>query len=236
MQTGNFTDIVARLAQVRARIEEVSRACGRSADDIRLLAVSKTQNAEAIRWAVRAGQQEFGENQLQEALPKIAELSDLALVWHFIGSVQANKTRGIAENFHWVHSIASQKIAERLNQQRPDELPALDVCIQVNISGEHSKSGIAQDDALALAQYVLELPRLRLRGVMAIPQPNTDVIAQLEACLEVRAVYEHLRNAGLALDTLSLGMSTDLEAAVQAGSTMLRIGTDIFGVRNTGDG
>lgn len=232
MQTGNFTDIVARLEQVRARIEEVSRACGRSVDDICLLAVSKTYDAKAIRAAAGAGQREFGENQLQEALPKIAELGDLALVWHFIGPVQANKTRGIAGHFHWVHSIDSRKIAERLSQQRPDELPALNLCIQVNASGERSKSGVTDSEALVLAQHVAGLPRLRLRGVMAIPQPTTDVIAQLEACLQVRAVYERLRSAGLPLDTLSLGMSGDLEAAVQAGSTLLRIGTDIFGVRN----
>lgn len=236
MQTGNFSDILARLAQVRARIEEVSRACGRRADDIRLLAVSKTHAAEAIRLVAHAGQREFGENQLQEALPKIAELSDLALIWHFIGPVQANKTRGIAEHFHWVHSLDSRKIAERLNRQRPAELPPLQVCIQVNSSGEHSKSGVADSELLPLTQCIAELPRLQLRGVMAIPQPSMDVIAQLQSCLEVRAIYERLRAAGFALDTLSLGMSADLEAAVQAGSTMLRIGTDIFGVRNTSDG
>ncbi|HXG28470.1 MAG TPA: YggS family pyridoxal phosphate-dependent enzyme [Nevskiales bacterium] len=226
-----MTDIAARLGQVRARIEEVARACGRDPGTIRLVAVSKTHRVEVVRAAAAAGQREFGENQLQEALPKIAATSDLGLVWHFIGPLQSNKTRGVAEHFDWVHSIDRLRIAERLSTQRPAVLPPLQVCIQVNTSGEASKSGVPSAEALALARAVATLPRLRLRGVMAIPQPEADATRQLEACLAVRAVFEQLRTAGLELDTLSLGMSADLEAAVQAGSTLLRIGTDIFGAR-----
>jgi pyridoxal phosphate enzyme (YggS family) len=228
-----MTDIVARLGQVRARIEEVAAACGRDPVGIRLVAVSKTRNVATVRAAAAAGLREFGENQLQEALPKLAATADLGLTWHFIGPLQSNKTRGVAEHFAWVHSVDRVKIAERLNEQRPAELPPLQVCIQVNTSGEASKSGVMPGDALALARAIAQLPRLRLRGIMAIPRPARDVAAQLEACLEARAVYEELRTAGLELDTLSLGMSADLEAAVQAGSTLLRIGTDIFGSRRS---
>jgi PLP dependent protein len=228
-----MTDIAARLSQVRARIEEVARVCGRDPGTIRLVAVSKTQGVEALRSAAAAGQREFGENQLQEALPKIAATADLGLVWHFIGPLQSNKTRGVAEHFDWVHSIDRLRIAERLSAQRPAVLPPLNACIQVNTSGEASKSGVPPAGALALARAVAALPRLRLRGIMAIPQPEADATRQLEACLEVRAVFEHLRTAGLELDTLSLGMSADLEAAVQAGATLLRVGTDIFGKRKT---
>ncbi len=230
--TGNPKEIVPRLEAVRARIAEVATACGRSSGEIRLVAVSKTHGSDAVRAAAAAGQQDFGENQLQEALPKIQDTQDLGLTWHFIGPLQSNKTRGVAEQFSWVHSIDRIKIAERLNEQRPPQLPPLQVCIQINTSGEASKSGVQPGEALALARDVSRLPRLQLRGIMAIPQPaGGDVAAQLEACLEVRALYEQLRTAGLELDTLSLGMSADLEAAVQAGSTLLRIGTDIFGAR-----
>ncbi|MGH8562314.1 MAG: YggS family pyridoxal phosphate-dependent enzyme, partial [Nevskiales bacterium] len=212
-----MTSIAARLGQVRARIEEVALACGRDVSDIRLVAVSKTQGVDAIRAAVAAGQRDFGENLLQEALPKIAASAGLGLTWHFIGPVQSNKTRGVAEHFAWVHSVDRIKIAERLSQQRPGNLPPLNICIQVNTSFEASKAGAKPDDALTLARAVAQLPRLQLRGIMAIPRlVADDVAAQLEACLEVRAVYESLRTAGLELDTLSLGMSADLEAAVQA--------------------
>lgn len=226
-----MTNVADRLRQVRARIEEVALACGRNATEVRLVAVSKTQPVPEISAAFDAGQHEFGESQLQEGLSKIAQLAGRDLVWHFLGPLQSNKTRGVAEHFDWVHSVDRQKIAERLHEQRPPALPPLNVCIQVNTSGEASKSGVAPDAALALARKVMGLGRLRLRGVMAIPRPSDDVTEQLERCLEVRAVYEDLRRAGLPLDTLSLGMSTDLEAAVQAGSNLLRIGTDIFGTR-----
>jgi PLP dependent protein len=231
--TGNLTEIVPRLEAVRARIREVAAACGRSGDNLRLVAVSKTHGSEAVRVATGAGQRDFAENQLQEGLRKLLDTQDLELTWHFIGPVQSNKTRAVAEHFAWVHSIDRLKIAERLSQQRPEHMPALQACIQVNTSRESSKSGVRPDDALALARAVSALPRLRLRGIMAIPRPAAaDVAAQLEACLEVRAIYEQLRTAGLELDTLSLGMSDDLEAAIQAGSTLLRIGTDIFGARS----
>jgi pyridoxal phosphate enzyme (YggS family) len=226
-----MTDVVTRIRQVRARIEEVAAACGRDATHIRLLAVSKTQGVDAVRAAAAAGLRDFGENQLQEALPKIAATADLGLTWHFIGPIQSNKTRGVAAHFAWVHSVDRLKVAERLSGQRPAGLPPLNVCLQVNTSGEASKSGVRPADVLALARQVTRLPQLKLRGVMAVPAPARDVAAQLEACLEVRAVYEQLRTAGLELDTLSLGMSGDLEAAVQAGSTLLRVGTDIFGAR-----
>lgn len=226
-----MTNVADRLRQVRARIEEVALACGRSAADVRLVAVSKTQNPEAILAAIECGQQAFGENQLQEALPKLERLRQHPLTWHFIGPIQSNKTRGIAEHFHWAHAVDRIKIAERLNEQRLSGLPPLNVCIQVNTSGEASKSGVAPGAATKLARQIAALPRLRLRGVMSIPQPSTDVTEQLERCLEVRAVFEQLLRAGFQLDTLSLGMSADLEAAVQAGSTLLRIGTDIFGSR-----
>lgn len=231
--TGNLTEIVPRLEAVRARISEVAAVCGRSGEALRLVAVSKTHGSAAVRVAARAGQRDFAENQLQEGLQKLLDTQDLDLIWHFIGPVQSNKTRGIAEHFAWVHSIDRLKIAERLSQQRPEHMPALQACIQINTSGEASKSGVRPDEALALARAVAALPRLRLRGIMAIPRPAAaDIAAQLEACLEVRTVYEQLRTAGLELDTLSMGMSDDLEAAVQAGSTLLRIGTDIFGSRS----
>lgn len=229
--TGNLTEIVPRLEAVRARISEVAAACGRSGEALRLVAVSKTHGSDAVRAAARAGQQDFAENQLQEGLQKLLDTQDLGLTWHFIGPVQSNKTRGIAEHFAWVHSIDRIQIAERLSQQRPAHMPPLQACIQVNVSGESSKSGVRPDEALALARAVAALPHLRLRGIMAIPRPAADIAAQLESCLEVRAVFEQLRTAGLELDTLSLGMSDDLEAAIQAGSTLLRIGTDIFGTR-----
>lgn len=229
--TGNLKPLHTRLAAVRSRIAEVAAVCGRDPQAVRLVAVSKTQGVAAVRAVATAGQRDFGENQLQEALPKIAATADLGLVWHFVGPVQSNKTRDIAEHFTWVHSVDRLKIAERLSGQRPAALPPLQVCIQVNTSGEASKSGVDGDTALALAHAVAQLPRLRLRGLMAVPAPAADVAAQLEACLDVRAVYERLCSSGLELDTLSLGMSADLEAAVQAGSTLLRIGTDIFGPR-----
>ena len=198
-----------------------------------LLAVSKTFPAVTIREAVAAGQHRFGENYVQEALDKMAELADLRdqIEWHMIGPLQSNKTRAVAEHFDWVHTIDRLKIAQRLNDQRPAHLPALQVCVQVNTSGEDSKSGVAPDEALALAREVAALPLLRLRGVMALPAPTADVAEQNRQLAEVRAVYEHLLSQGLPLDTLSMGMSADLEAAVAQGSTMVRVGTALFGQR-----
>jgi hypothetical protein len=186
-----------------------------------------------VREAVAAGQCRFGENYVQEAIAKITELADLRaqLEWHLIGPLQSNKTRVVAEHFDWMHTIDRLKVAERLSEQRPPELPPLQVCIQVNISGEASKSGVAPEDALALARAVSALPRLRLRGVMALPAPTTDPADQAQELARVRAVYDALRDQGLPLDTLSMGMSQDLEAAIAQGSTLVRVGTALFGNR-----
>lgn len=198
-----------------------------------LLAVSKTFPAVTVRDAVAAGQHRFGENYVQEALDKMAELADLRdqIEWHMIGPIQSNKTRAVAEHFDWVHTVDRLKIAQRLSDQRPAHLPPLQVCIQVNTSGEDSKSGVAPGDALALAREVAALPRLRLRGVMALPAPTADDAEQNRQLAEVRVVHERLRSEGLPLDTLSMGMSADLEAAVAQGSTMVRVGTALFGQR-----
>lgn len=198
-----------------------------------LLAVSKTFPAVTIREAVAAGQHRFGENYVQEALDKMAELDDLRsqIEWHMIGPIQSNKTRAVAEHFDWVHTVDRLKIAQRLSDQRPPELPPLQVCIQVNTSGEGSKSGVAPDEALTLAREVAALPRLTLRGVMALPAPTADAAEQNRQLADVRVVYDHLRSQGLPLDTLSMGMSADLEAAVAQGSTMVRVGTALFGQR-----
>jgi pyridoxal phosphate enzyme (YggS family) len=198
-----------------------------------LLAVSKTFPAEAVREARAAGQIAFGENYVQEGVAKIEALSDLraGLEWHCIGPLQSNKTRPVAAHFDWVHSIDRLKIAERLAEQRPAELPPLQVCLQVNVDAGANKSGVTAGETLALARAVAALPRLRLRGLMAIPEPAPDFEAQRALFLRAAAVFEEMRGAGLEVDTLSLGMSADLEAAIAAGSTMVRIGTAIFGGR-----
>ncbi len=215
--------------RIRAAVSQFARPEG----SVTLLAVSKTFPAATIREAVAAGQHRFGENYVQEALDKMAELADLReqIEWHMIGPIQSNKTRAVAEHFDWVHTVDRLKIAQRLNDQRPDHLPPLQVCVQVNTSGEESKSGIAPDEALALAREVADLPRLRLRGVMALPAPSANPAEQSRQLAAVRAVYEDLRAQGLPLDTLSMGMSSDLEAAVAQGSTMVRVGTALFGQR-----
>lgn len=228
-----MTMIAANLHQVRSRIVTACAAADRDPAGVQLLAVSKTFPAEAVREAHAAGQTAFGENYVQEGVAKIEALADLRaqLVWHCIGPLQSNKTRVVAEHFDWVHSIDRLKIAERLSEQRPDGLPPLQVCLQVNVDGGANKSGVSADDVLALAQAVASLPRLRLRGLMAIPEPAPDFDAQRALFLRARAVYDRIRDSGIALDTLSLGMSADLEAAVAAGSTMVRVGTAIFGGR-----
>jgi pyridoxal phosphate enzyme (YggS family) len=226
--------ITTRLGAVRARLEAAGRAAGRPPADIHLLAVSKTQPAEAVRSAHAAGQRAFGENYVQEALDKITALADLreALEWHLIGPLQSNKTRVVAEAFDWVHGIDRLKIAERLNEQRPAHLPPLQVCLQVNISAEASKSGLAPAEVEAVARAVDALPRLRLRGLMAIPEPAGDLTSQRAPHRALRELLEQLRAAGLSrLDTLSMGMSADLEAAVLEGATIVRVGTAIFGAR-----
>lgn len=230
-----MTTIADNLQQVRARVVKACTAAGRDAAAVQLLAVSKTFGPEAVRQAHAAGQRAFGENYVQEAISKIEDLADLRaeLEWHCIGPLQSNKTRPVAELFDWVHSVDRLKIAQRLSEQRPARLPSLQVCLQVNVDGGANKSGVPPEEALALARAVAELPRLRLRGIMAIPEPAPDFIAQRALFMGAAAVFDQIRAAGIALDTLSLGMSADLEAAIAAGSTMVRVGTAIFGGRST---
>jgi len=225
--------IAANLQQVRARIVTACTAAGRDAAGVQLLAVSKTFGPEAVREAHAAGQRAFGENYVQEGLAKIEALADLRseLEWHCIGPLQSNKTRPVAEHFDWVHSVDRLKIAQRLSEQRPAHLPPLSVCLQVNVDAGANKSGVPPGEALPLARAVAALPGLRLRGLMAIPEPAPDFEAQRALFLRAAAVFDQLRAAGIVLDTLSLGMSADLEAAVAAGSTMVRVGTAIFGRR-----
>jgi pyridoxal phosphate enzyme (YggS family) len=223
--------IAANLQAVRARIERAARAAGRPPESVGLVAVSKTFPAEHIRAAHAAGHAAFGENHVQEAVQKITQLAALPLVWHYIGPIQSNKTAAIAAHFDWVHSVDREKVARRLNEGRPAEKPPLEVCIQVNVSGEESKSGIAPGEVEALAAAVAGLPRLRLRGLMAIPEPTSDAALQRQRFAELRRLLETLAARGYALDVLSMGMSDDLEAAIAEGSTLVRIGTAIFGSR-----
>jgi len=208
----------------------------RPRDSVRLLAVSKTFGPDAVIEAAQAGQRAFGENYVQEGVDKVravaVALPDLPLEWHFIGPIQSNKTRPIAEHFDWVHTVEREKIAQRLAEQRPPEKDPLHVCLQVNISGEASKSGVAPADVAALARSVAALPQLRLRGLMAIPEPTDDFTEQRAAFAALRTLYDALREQGFALDTLSMGMSADLRAAVLEGATIVRVGSAIFGARN----
>ena len=226
-----MSTIAKNIAKVRTRIREAAQACGRDPESVGLLAVSKTKPAAAVREAHACGQRDFGENYLQEALNKQAELSDLSLTWHFIGPIQSNKTRPIAEHFAWVHSVDRLKIAQRLSEQRPAQLPPLNICLQVNVSGEASKSGCAPEELPALALAVSQLPNLRLRGLMTIPEPTSDVAQQHAACARLRQLRDDLN---LELDVLSMGMSDDLEAAIAEGATWVRIGTALFGARDYG--
>jgi pyridoxal phosphate enzyme (YggS family) len=227
-----MTSIAANLQAVRARIAAACIAAGRATDSVQLLAVAKTWPAASVLEAVAAGQRAFGENYVQEAIAKAAELNASDLEWHFIGPLQGNKTRLVAENFAWVHSVERLKIAERLAAQRPPGLPPLQVCLQVNISGEASKSGCSPDDLAVLAHAVGALPGLRLRGLMAIPEPSDDVRLQRSRFALLRELRDRLGAEGLRLNTLSMGMSHDLEAAILEGATIVRIGTAIFGERN----
>lgn len=224
--------IADNLQAVQARISKAAAAVGRSPESVRLLAVSKTWPLSCVVDAAEAGQRAFGENYVQEGIDKIAAISGRNLEWHFIGPLQSNKTKPVAEQFDWVHSIERLKIAERLSAQRPAYLSPLQVCVQVNVSGEASKSGCAPGDALALCRAVAALPGLQLRGLMAIPEPVDDPLAQRLPFRQLRQLSEQIRAAGLPLDTLSMGMSHDLEAAVAEGATIVRIGTAIFGERN----
>ncbi|NWN49561.1 YggS family pyridoxal phosphate-dependent enzyme [Pseudomonas sp. MAFF 301514] len=226
-----MSTIADNIGQVSQRIRAAADAVQRDASSIHLLAVSKTKPAQAVREAYAAGMRDFGENYLQEALGKQAELTDLPLSWHFIGPIQSNKTRAIAENFAWVHSVDRLKIAQRLSEQRPADLPPLNICIQVNVSGEASKSGCTPADLPALANAISALPRLKLRGLMAIPEPTEERAAQDAAFATVRELQASLN---LPLDTLSMGMSHDLESAIAQGATWVRIGTALFGARDYG--
>ena len=230
-----MTTLEQRLAGVRQRIQQACQAAGRDPASVGLLAVSKLQPAQAVRQAQQAGQQAFGENYVQEALDKMAALADLrgAIEWHLIGPLQSNKTRVVAEAFDWVHSVDRLKIAQRLSDQRPAQLPPLNVCLQVNISGEASKSGLSPQEVAQVAAAVAALPRLRLRGLMSIPEPAQGLQAQQAPHRALRLLQQELNQRGLALDTLSMGMSDDLEAAVAEGSTLVRVGTAIFGARPT---
>ncbi|MDZ7804809.1 YggS family pyridoxal phosphate-dependent enzyme [Thiohalophilus sp.] len=226
-----MNSIAQRLETVRARITQAEQQAGRAPGSVRLLAVSKTRPIDDLRAALVAGQTCFGENYLQDALPKIAALADEPIEWHYIGPIQSNKTREIAEHFAWVHSVDRLKIARRLGEQRPAHLPPLNLCLQINTSGEASKSGIAPDEALELARALADLPHLQLRGLMTIPAPAEDFEQQRMPFRRLRELYDQLNGQGLALDTLSMGMTGDMEAAIAEGSTMVRIGTAIFGAR-----
>lgn len=228
-----MSDSIAHaIEQVRQQIHAAEAAAGREAGSVRLLAVSKTFPASAVQQAYAAGQRAFGENYVQELQDKAAELAALDIEWHFIGPLQSNKTRIVAEAAHWVHSIERLKIAQRLSEQRPDSLPPLQVCVQVNVSGEASKSGCAPQEAKALALAVAALPRLQLRGLMCIPEPTADAQKLAGQFALLQQLQQELRTAGLTLDTVSMGMSADMVQAIAAGSTMVRVGTAIFGARH----
>lgn len=224
------------LQAVKNRIKTAAIAVGRDPAAVSLLAVSKTFGADAVLEAVAAGQVDFGENYVQEALDKIASVQQAApgvvLRWHFIGPIQSNKTRAIAEHFDWVHSVEREKVAIRLSEQRPAHLPPLNICLQVNISGEASKSGVLSEEVTPLALSIAKLPNLRLRGLMAVPAPTEDPQEQCAAFARLTALYANLQGAGLAVDTLSMGMSADMEAAIAEGATIVRIGSAIFGHRH----
>jgi pyridoxal phosphate enzyme (YggS family) len=231
-----MSTIAHKLQAIDATIYAASKACGRDAASIQLLAVSKTFPADAVLEAIAAGQRAFGENYLQEALDKIAAvaaaLPSAQVEWHFIGPIQSNKTRPIAASFAWVHTVERLKIAQRLSEQRPPELGPLNICLQVNISGEASKSGATPAELPELARQVALLPNLKLRGLMAIPEPETDVAKQRAAFARLRMLADDLRAGGLELDTLSMGMSADMAAAIAEGATIVRVGSAIFGARN----
>ncbi|MEM1173791.1 MAG: YggS family pyridoxal phosphate-dependent enzyme [Pseudomonadota bacterium] len=227
--------VTENLNVVRAQLHAALSAAGRDTKDVTLLAVSKRKPASAVRLLAEAGQQDFGENQLQEALAKQAELGDLDLTWHFIGSIQSNKTRSIAEHFDWVHAVDRLKIAQRLSDQRPDSLGDLNICLQVNIDNETSKSGAAIGDIPALARACDALPRLKLRGLMCLPAIRDNDAEQRKPFARLRELAESLATEGLSVDTLSMGMSGDYPAAIAEGATIVRIGTALFGARDNKD-
>lgn len=226
-----MTMIASNLQQLRARMMRACTQAGRAPESVSLLAVSKTFGADAVQQAYAAGQTAFGENYIQEAVDKITALHGLPLQWHCIGPVQSNKTRLVAQHFDWVHTIDRLKIAQRLSEQRPVDLPPLQVCIQVNVDGGPTKSGVAPIEALALATQVAALPRLQLRGLMCIPEPAPDFVAACAVFARARGLFDAINAAGVPLDTLSMGMSADLEAAIASGSTLVRVGSAVFGSR-----
>lgn len=228
-----MSQLKENLAKIRATIADSCKIAQRNPQEVTLLAVSKTKPAEAIKEAYQAGQIDFGENYLQEALQKIEALKDLPLSWHFIGSIQSNKTRPIAENFDWVHTLSSLKQARRINDQRPADLPPINACIQVNISKESSKSGVSVEETADLAKEITKLKHIHLRGLMAIPVATDDIDVQRQAFRSMSDLLSELNEQGLSLDTLSMGMSGDLAIAIEEGSTMVRIGTAIFGKRES---
>lgn len=225
------TNIDSALQSVKKHIATAATNAGRQPEEVILLAASKTNPAEQVRKAWLAGQTIFGENYLQEALEKILALSDLPIEWHFIGPIQSNKTKRITENFSWVHSVDRMKIADRLSRDRPEKLPPLQVCLQINVSGEDTKSGILPEHAAEFAAYIAELPRIKLRGLMAVPELTTATALQRSQFQMLRTIYDQLRQDGFDLDTLSMGMSEDMDIAIAEGATMVRIGTSIFGPR-----
>ena len=226
-----MTTVASNLQTVKDRIVRVAQSIGRQSDEITLLAASKTNPADALREAWVAGQTIFGENYLQEALAKMPALVDLPIEWHFIGPIQSNKTRRIAENFAWVHSVDRAKVADRLSKDRPESLPPLQICLQVNVSGEDSKSGVEPEELAALAAHVVNLPHLKLRGLMAVPELTTATALQRSQFHLLRELFEQLKRDGYELDTLSMGMSEDMDIALAEGATMVRVGTAIFGPR-----
>lgn len=227
-----MTMIAVNLQEVKARISQAVQASGRVPESVILLAVSKTFPADAVREAYAAGQTAFGENYIQEGVEKITALGDLPLQWHCIGPIQSNKTRVVAEHFDWVHSVDRIKIAQRLNDQRPPDKAPLQVCIQVNIDGGATKAGVAPAEVMPLAREIQRLPQLRLRGLMTIPEPAPDFAAACAVHRQARTLFDALNAEGLEMDTLSMGMTADLEAAIQSGSTMVRVGTALFGRRD----
>ena len=226
-----MSSIAQSLAEIRNRVTVLEHRYGRTPGSVRVLAVSKTKPPQAVRAAAEAGQRDFGENHVQDALGKLDALADLDLIWHFIGPIQSNKTRVVAGRFDWVHSIDREKIARRLSEQRPGHLAPLDVCIQVNMSGEDSKSGVRPEELPVLAEVVANLPGLALRGLMTLPRPCDDLSEQRRPFAALRELLHQLNAGGLALDTLSMGMTNDMEAAIAEGATIVRIGTAIFGAR-----
>lgn len=230
-----MTNIANNLEIVRSQINIACQNAQRSTETVTLLAVSKTRPADELRAAYTQGQRDFGENYLQESLEKIEQLQDLAICWHFIGPIQSNKTRPVAESFNWVHSVDRFKVAQRLSAQRPEQLPPLNICLQINISGEESKSGILPEQLPELASQVLQLPNIRLRGLMAIPASSEDQEQQRQPFTKMHQLLEQLQQTHPdhpELDTLSMGMSGDMDAAIAEGASIVRIGTAIFGARN----